>query len=175
MHENLKDSSVQHQFVKRWLLFAAILIPAALCLGLMVSGPVQEKAYMGAQYCATCHQTEYESWAHSGHAQAFAHLSLQDQKNPACLQCHTTGATRPDEPFFAGVTCEACHGPGRYYTVPHQQKDQVLSKLLYKQESAEDTCRHCHSSSPNLWSQSKGLEGIKHWSSQVHPQKLHSP
>lgn len=83
-----------------------------------VSAPVGQ--FAGATVCKSCHAKEYASWSGTGHATAMSSLVREGKRDdPACLQCHTTGAGQAGGfgtvPAVAGldqVGCESCHGPG---------------------------------------------------------------
>ena len=67
------------------------------------------------------------------------------------MQCHTTG----NNPAFAGIQCEACHGPGVKYSAisimnkskwnenpDGQRKLALAAGLVLKPE--EKSCKTCH-------------------------------
>ncbi len=156
-------SSGRGAFVKKiaiGLVFGVLVVASTAWF---VPGPIQREAYMGAQYCGSCHKAEYAQWAKSGHAQAFLHLPDDKKGEQACLSCHATGAFGSSEKVFRGVQCESCHGPGQYYASLHIKKDAVLSKLLFKQKP-EESCLHCHSRDANLWSPHDAMKKIDHGS-----------
>ena len=155
-------SNLRLTFVKRIFLLCAVFGMSSWLLASLVSGPIQKKAYMGAQYCGSCHQEEYKKWLLSPHAKAYDHLPKISQNDGACLSCHAT-AVLDTTSVFKGVQCEACHGPGQYYASPHIKKDPVLSKLLFNEKPDEDSCRHCHSAAENLWSKKQAMKKIDHW------------
>ena len=77
--------------------------------------------------------------------------------DPICLACHTTGyglvggfSSIEKTPHMAGVTCEACHGPGGGYvdTVMSRSKPEFLTQDAVqrglKYPPTEETCRVCH-------------------------------
>ncbi|MBI4576728.1 MAG: hypothetical protein HY722_10740, partial [Planctomycetes bacterium] len=92
--------------------------------------------YVGADKCGLCHKAEAKGnqlgkWAAMDMARAYERLAspearelgktrgvAEPQKDPRCLQCHTTGHGLPAERFAPGfdakkgVQCESCHGPG---------------------------------------------------------------
>jgi hypothetical protein len=79
------------------------------------------EACLGVQgSCRRCHQSQYDQWATTAHAKAFATLeSAQQSTNPACLRCHTTCEleVKPDgseliPEELRNVQCESCHGLG---------------------------------------------------------------
>lgn len=123
------------------------LLSAALALtttALLAQGPPPDAKYVGTDNCKMCHQPEpYTGWSKSAHAQAFDLLkSVGEEKNPECLKCHTTGYGKPggfvDEastPALAGVTCEACHGPGSAH--------KGIAEKITKVPSAK-VCAECH-------------------------------
>lgn len=152
------------QIVKRMLLFLAAFAVCMFGVASLVQGPIQKSAYTGAEYCGSCHQEEYKSWLSSPHARAHDVLPEGDKNNLACLSCHATGVLAANEPFFKGVQCEACHGPGQHYASLHVKKDPVLSKLLFMQKPDEESCLHCHSQAANLWSPHQAMKKIDHWS-----------
>ena len=111
--------------------------------------------YFGvAQGCKGCHMGEakgkiYEAWALTPHAKAFENLGAENQKNDACLGCHTTGhgkamATGKSATDLQGVQCEACHGPGSDYRSLSvmKNKDEAIKKGLIM--PTEKTCLGCH-------------------------------
>jgi hypothetical protein len=86
--------------------------------------------YNSSLHCALCHQTIYDQWSHSLHAQAIsdpvfsgAYLLAQEYKGEEakrfCLKCHapTTRVTRDydlgQEVTREGVTCTFCHTVAR--------------------------------------------------------------
>jgi hypothetical protein len=67
--------------------------------------------------CQTCHPAVYAAWENSHHGRAltdpaFEEAWKQQDKNPECLVCHTTGYD-PDTNTWVenGITCQACHYP----------------------------------------------------------------
>ena len=88
-------------------------------------------------------------------------------QDPSCLECHTTGFGLPGGYLIpkktvpykirkaaeqtAGITCEACHGPGSKYSPVHSEVDE--NARLYRQEEFyavgeneinADVCTRCH-------------------------------
>ncbi len=79
--------------------------------------------YAGASACLDCHgdsHPETANWVNTAHASAFTTLkNIGQSTNPDCIGCHTVGYGAPTgfineatTPFFTGVQCESCHGPG---------------------------------------------------------------
>ena len=80
-------------------------------------------AYVGVDACRDCHLKEYEQWARTPHAGAFAViLKAERGYDPSCTPCHTTGQghkggfadpqAKKTGPPMTNVQCEVCHGPG---------------------------------------------------------------
>lgn len=103
--------------------------------------------FLGADNCRRCHEKQYEQWAASPHAHAFAALDKPvdgKPRTPACVSCHVTGFGQPtgyvadasagkDPPStMANVQCEACHFKG----TEHTRTGTVALD--------EATCRTCH-------------------------------
>jgi hypothetical protein len=146
--------------IRSILVYGALI---ALVASLALAGPAfaQAKAdstasakYVGIAKCKICHMGEargkvYETWLATPHAKAFENLGAENQKNEACLGCHTTGhgktlaagATAAD---LQGVQCEACHGPGSDYKAMAVMKnrDEAIKKGLVM--PTEKNCLECH-------------------------------
>ncbi len=111
-----------------------------------VSGPAP--LYVGGQACAECHQKIHDSETNTLHAQAFAALQQAGQdKNPACLPCHTVGYGLPSgfvnqtaTPRLANVQCENCHGPAANHAA--NPDDPTVRPRV---ELAATVCGGCHS------------------------------
>lgn len=94
--------------------------------------------YDGPGLCLNCHETQYQEWNQTGHAQAYSNPAFQEewiqQDSPsACLTCHTTGLDKETGEFqFEGVICEVCHGAG----------------VVMEPVSTAEICSTCHSFSP---------------------------
>jgi len=120
--------------------------------------------YVGIKKCKMCHFKKYKSWKETAMAKSFDNLrqgakveakeavGVKDKDytaDPSCLKCHTTGygnggfTSIEETPDLAGVTCEACHGPGAsYIKVMKQGRDALLSAGLII--PAEENCLECH-------------------------------
>jgi hypothetical protein len=119
-------------------LLVALLVPVA-------AHPAGDK--VGPETCKACHPTAYEAWRASPHARALESLPERSRKDARCLSCHA-----PDEADgIAGVTCEACHGPGRIYAAGYVMRDAELARAVGLAEPGEKTCLGCHTdSTPSL-------------------------
>jgi len=137
------------------------------------SYPVDAYQYIGVKACIECHANELVTWQSTPHAKALEHLQeIVDTKgspqssNSNCLVCHTTYF-----PFneilgirslrTRGVSCEACHGPGKRHQLLHQGTVPVIMSLdgeFKKQEeyieipNGTEYCSKCHTKahSPNF-------------------------
>lgn len=102
---------------------------------------------MGAEACKACHPSAYAAWRASPHARALESLPERSRGDARCLGCHA-----PDvEDGLAGVSCEACHGPGRIYSARHVMRDPELARAVGLLDPGEKTCLACHTeSTPSL-------------------------
>jgi hypothetical protein len=131
-----------------------VTLPGELGFFRVQSGrPVSDAAtggtlnYVGATACLDCHSQAHDTWAQTGHASALQTLkAVQQDKNSACLVCHTVGFGTPlgfkDEattPHLAGVQCENCHGPGGNH-VANVRDPSVRPKVTV----AAEVCGGCH-------------------------------
>jgi hypothetical protein len=127
------------------------------------AGTAATDAYVGPESCKACHPAAYDVWRTGPHARAFDALPAASQKDPRCLSCHSPDA---DQGGGAGVTCEACHGPGRMYSAPYVMRDGELARLLGLVDPSEKACLACHGeSAPSLvrFEYTKKLPLIDHW------------
>jgi len=103
--------------------------------------------YVGPNTCKRCHNAKYTEWQEnmSVHVNALKKLPADKQTDANCIVCHVTGAGREtgykDEkttPDLAGVTCEACHGPGSEHVAARgaQRRDAITR--------VPTTCTKCH-------------------------------
>ena len=118
---------------------AAIILVAVFSIALgpvptrmAQADPPADQAYTGSKKCASCHFEQYMAWRKTGHAKCFDLLTAKYEKDEKCLKCHTTGygeATgfkdTESTASLAGVTCEACHGPGS----EHEKISQPFAKV----------------------------------------------
>jgi hypothetical protein len=144
-----------------------ILLLAVICI---IVSPItvfadDAPAYVGVRKCKMCHMKKYKSWSETSMATTFENLKqgvkvdakmalgFEDRDYtaaPECLGCHTTGYGKGGfisidaTPDLAGITCEACHGPGsRYRKVMRQGRDVLIAAGLVV--PAETDCLECHS------------------------------
>ncbi|MBI3924798.1 MAG: hypothetical protein HY319_04595 [Armatimonadetes bacterium] len=131
--------------------------------------------YIGPGSCAKCHEDQAASWKETRMARSFECLkpgTFAERKKMVgldpgedythdefCLHCHTTGyglvggfVSIEDTPEMAGVTCEACHGPGGLYATTHldprdptfegEQRQEHKAHVIYPPKAA--VCIRCH-------------------------------
>lgn len=102
----------------------------------------QDHEYVGAAKCKMCHKVQYASWEQTTHAKATddAKASTDREFSADCLKCHATNASED----FAGVQCEACHGPGSDYKKMSIMKDKDASIANGLIIPSQETCDGCH-------------------------------
>jgi hypothetical protein len=136
------------------------LVAIALALALPVASRGADK--VGPEACKACHPAAYEAWRVSPHARAREMLPERSRDDKRCLSCHA-----PDvEDGLAGVSCEACHGPGRSYAARHVMRDPELARALGLVDPGERSCAGCHTdSTPSLvkFDYARKLPLIRHW------------
>ncbi|MEC7984051.1 MAG: multiheme c-type cytochrome, partial [Myxococcota bacterium] len=96
----------------------------------------EDVGYASSSNCAGCHSREFARWTFTDHAQAWQSLILKnEQKNPECIPCHTTGFGEPgglgelnttNIRKYKSVQCESCHGPLK----GHPESKSVKSKPI---------------------------------------------
>lgn len=75
--------------------------------------------YVGSKECLGCHQTTHRQHCERWMTTKFRSLErLRGERHPErCYRCHATGYDPGTGTYAeAGVTCEACHGPGERYS-----------------------------------------------------------
>jgi hypothetical protein len=100
--------------------------------------------YVTSETCGKCHEAEYRIWEKSRHAHAFEALETKQRVfDAACVGCHSIGFQNEGfvnirvTPQFAGVGCEACHGPG----AEHVKAPRAGN---YHTPAAPGSCVLCH-------------------------------
>ena len=112
------------------------------CVLLLQASFAYAQNNVGAEKCAGCHDFEYKVWLASGHAKAHQALTDEQLKDPKCNNCHTN-TTQP-EAKFAGVQCEHCHGPGKFYQASYVMKDRDLARSVGLVDPTPQSCAQCH-------------------------------
>lgn len=126
-------------------------------------------ATIGPQGC-NCHETQVDWLKENFHNTSLAPFNALDEKvlriatnygvsidnltrgSTICMDCHSTVITGKEfREVRIAVSCESCHGPGKDYKKPHQDKDrgyEISAGLGMKQlEDAEvraANCAECH-------------------------------
>ena len=125
----------------KWVLVGVCLLASLLLAIYLKFGRydhVSPGAYVGPESCRECHEEQAASWNETRMAKTFEVLrpgvKVKEKEmvgldpdydytsDEECLPCHTTGygleggfVSFETTPNMAGVTCEACHGPGGTY------------------------------------------------------------
>ena len=139
--------------MKRLILL--LIAPAALASDLV--GPTS---------CRTCHAEAYRIWAASPHARAASSLTPEQRQKPLCLQCHSRDEQRDLQVQVSGVSCETCHGGGRYYQPAVVMRDKELSRLFGLIDPSPSTCVVCHGGAqPSVkpFDVKEAMQRIDHW------------
>jgi len=113
-----------------------------------IAGQANAK-YVSEKKCYMCHKALAKTHETSKHALSFKCLLDNNQdKNPKCLQCHTTGYGKPggftdikSTPDLIGVGCQACHGPGSEHIEIGLSKEERKQKINI---NASSECVKCH-------------------------------
>ena len=145
--------------MKRLLIFTlTFLALVALIAGSAMTQDKPKFTYVGDAKCKMCHKDNHASWLETKHANAFTLLKPEEQKNPECVKCHTTGATA-ENVALVGVQCEACHGPGSEYKKPTiMNKGKFATDKAAALKACTDaglviptaaTCTKCHTKEGN--------------------------
>jgi Cytochrome c554 and c-prime len=140
-----------------------------LVLLLTLAAPAFASDMVGPESCRTCHAEAYRIWAQGPHARAIASFTPEQHRSPLCLSCHSRDEQRsnPSDPVV-GVSCETCHGGGRYYQTAVVMRDKELARLFGLQDAAS-TCTSCHgpgSPSAQPFDVKAALQRIDHWTAE---------
>ena len=127
------------------------MIARAVFVGFLSALPAFASDLVGAASCRTCHAEAYRIWSQGPHARAAQALTPDQRRQPLCLQCHSRDEQRSGQGDVAGVSCETCHGGGRWYQPSAVMRDKELSRLFGLQDVTASTCMVCHGgTSPSL-------------------------
>ncbi|MFH1563061.1 MAG: multiheme c-type cytochrome [Nitrospirota bacterium] len=117
---------------------------------------VVQKIYVGTNECGQCHQKQYKKWQKSRHSKAFYSLKkAKEEKNPACLKCHTTGYRQDNgfwdtetTPDFINVGCEECHrlriGHVMLHKTPLIDEKTIITADKPGKVNSSGICMKCH-------------------------------
>ena len=136
---------------------------------LVSSGVVYASDLVGPASCRTCHAEAYRIWSQGPHARAAQALSPEQRKQPLCLQCHSRDEQRAGQADVEGVSCETCHGGGRWYQPAAVMRDKELAHLFGLQDPTPSTCMVCHGgASPSLkpFDVKEAMGRIDHWTAE---------
>ncbi len=114
----------------------------ALVLALLASTPAAAQNYVGPERCRTCHEFEFQVWDRSAHRRAQLALSDEQRSDAKCNTCHTMKAETGNAD--TAVTCERCHGPGRYYHPEYVMRDHELARAVFLVDPKPEHCQQCH-------------------------------
>jgi hypothetical protein len=137
----------------------------ALAILLVASG-AWASDLVGPIACRTCHAEAYRIWSEGAHARAAASLGPEQRKRPLCLQCHSRDEDRQGQADASGVSCETCHGAGRYYEVAEVMRDKELAHLFGLVDPTPQGCKACHGGeSPSVrpFDVNEAMKRIDHW------------
>lgn len=149
--------------IGRVLMLGCLIVLLTLFLPATALAAPPEPNYEGPEKCAECHSAETEAWQNSPHARAMADIDETLQlacsqeavtEECTCLNCHTTDFNPSDRTYaYAGVACEACHGP---YVEDHP-KEGVMQL-----DVDSSVCSDCHADTYEQWRDSlHGQAGVQ--------------
>jgi len=128
--------------ISKWALIGVFLLIGLMVRPLYLKYGRHDHAspgtFVGPESCQECHEKQAASWCETRMALTFEVLrpgvkgkekemagldpDYDYTREEECLPCHTTGygleggfVSFETTPNMAGVTCEACHGPGGAY------------------------------------------------------------
>jgi hypothetical protein len=146
---------LHHERRTRVLAGLALVVSALLAAALDLPRAHGGRAdYVGAQACKDCHADAFAAWEQSAHATTRA-MDGAGRGRSACLACHTTGEAPAGPSWFAGVQCEACHGPGAGYASDDVMRNPTLARLLGLRDLSTPAaraalCAECHARATRL-------------------------
>ncbi len=127
-------------------------IPQPKAAGAPAGEPIDALAlgdFVGSKFCISCHAGTHpdavNGWRESRMATTFERIKDETIKDN-CLPCHTTGYN-VDTGHFAeeGVSCEACHGPGKEAVkLVLIGKTEEHKKLTRIDPNSKLVCARCH-------------------------------
>src|SRR3989440_12250929 len=111
---------------------------------LLVAKAALASDLVGPASCRACHAEAYRIWSASPHARAAQALTPEQRRQPLCLQCHSRDEQRAGQADIQGVSCETCHGGGRFYQPAVVMRDQDLLRLFGLIDPTPQSCMACH-------------------------------
>ena len=155
-----------HARTASWIGKPALALAGMACLAASVAHAARSD-YTGPAACGGCHEQALAAWQASAHARAGQVLGPRPPAS--CLACHTTGEAPAGRPFFGGVTCEACHGPGAGYAADDIMRNPALARALGLRDLSTPArraalCAGCHRSSTRLapFDPARAMRRIEH-------------
>jgi hypothetical protein len=133
---------------------------------LLVASAAQASDLVGPVTCRACHAEAYRIWSQSPHARAAQSLSPEQRKTPLCLQCHSRDEQRAGQAQIEGVSCETCHGGGRFYQPAVVMRDKEVARLFGLADPTPSTCLVCHGGaqlSAKPFDVKEAMGRIDHW------------
>ena len=125
---------------------------------------------MGAESCRACHAEAYKIWAQGPHARAAQVLDDKQRRSMLCLYCHSRDEVRSGQALVAGVSCETCHGGGRFYQPEIVMRDKELAHMFgladLTAQNAAPLCLSCHGGEQaqlKPFDVAAALKAIDHW------------
>jgi hypothetical protein len=147
-------SILWEEIMKKWvitfILLSVFVAVISLVIGRTKATAVPANAkYVSEKRCYMCHRSLVKQHENAKHSKSFKSLLDNNQdKNPKCLPCHTTGYGKPggfvdanSTPDLIGVGCQACHGPGSDHTENGLSKEQRKQKINV---IGSGECVKCH-------------------------------
>ncbi len=145
-------------------------------LGLLSAPAVLASDLVGPASCRTCHVEAYKIWSGSAHARALVSLTAEQRRTPLCLQCHSRDEARAGQADVSGVSCETCHGGGRWYQPAAVMRDKELSRAFGLADATPQSCMVCHGGeTPSLqkFDVKEAMGRIDHWTVDRAARKKH--
>jgi hypothetical protein len=149
-----------------------------LLLALLAAAGAKASDLVGPASCRTCHAEAYRIWSQSAHARAALALTPDQRKQPLCLQCHSRDEARAGQADVSGVSCETCHGGGRYYQPAVVMRDKELAHLFGLIDPTPQSCKVCHGgASPSVkpFDVKEAAQRIDHWTADRAARKAQKP
>lgn len=111
-------------------------------------------------------------------------VSTDEARN--CFGCHTTGGVSGNQlqldKMMAGVSCEACHGPGAEHVAAMEAKDFKNKRIfnpgaMSPDELSQEFCGSCHRSAEAVSSNSKlgGMNSVRFQPYRLFTSRGHDP
>ena len=141
----------------------------ALILAMVTASAALATDLVGPAACRTCHEEAYRIWSQGPHARAAQALGPEQRKQPLCLQCHSRDEQRAGQVEIEGVSCETCHGGGRWYQPAPVMRDKELAHLFGLTDPTPASCMVCHGgASPSLktFDMKEAMQRIDHWTAE---------